>query len=671
MKKSVILFLSLVLMASFVEAKPQTHKVTGKRSKQSKKAQKQVYSFTYDATWFSYLNSRQQSVYLETMAKLALQIEGGKYAFNHPLINSLLPPAFAEVISNGYMRNTSFLSFFKEQDYGELKPICPAGETCDPDSGCPGDRRPCAPYLGLVPPPASSGREENKKPVLACSMDSTPDCRERGNMDLLKRTLNECNSERPKSSYCTRLSSEMEKSTAGVQAWCNSRSSTKYCRAALEALCKTSKKGCSAASAPTAAKIPKTGNCEKLKKEMINLRDKARERMATGSRSRPSGAYNNKFWRDMGKLTKRVCPDKTNAGNPKVMGVCNVSPGNDFLQRSEVKKYTKRSNNTKFGECMGKKRKEISKFDDKIKNLENEIEAMNKVDPSIGGDQTLDQNKKRAEINLKEQKDKRLPSIGEDVQECSEQIKANYHSIGEGRSIDDPEFQSVLGKLPSGSLSTDDEDLFKSVTGLSSGVFKKAFCRSSSMETFKRNLRHSIYSGSGKIKTPKIKGEDNGTTHGDRQAKRRKQAINAQLRMAKCLQNLKTVEETGCSVKDVTMGFPGHYLRKASLSNPILVKKKNNPNKCLLVLGHRKMKRQMTVKGKVVMNDGQPVYENADQLEFTGNVNREAKWDFVDLNAAASQYNVMHYVCHHDIVSTPGYRQTGGDGPEEAFETAE
>ena len=95
MRSLLTFFLSLVLMVSVSEARSKKKNQIGKH-KVAKRTNKKIYSFTYDKIWFASLTSKQQIIYLKTVAKLGQQISKvtGKHAFNQSIINSFFPPAF-------------------------------------------------------------------------------------------------------------------------------------------------------------------------------------------------------------------------------------------------------------------------------------------------------------------------------------------------------------------------------------------------------------------------------------------------------------------------------------------------------------------------------------------------------------------------------------------------
>ena len=118
MKKAIGLLLTILLLTSFAEAR----KRTANRVKKSKKQ----YSMTYDKIWFARLTHKQKVTYLKTMANLSKKISRSKrYSSNNNPLLIFFPHAFAqsrEVISNGYMRTTTFEDFFNNKDFGELQP---------------------------------------------------------------------------------------------------------------------------------------------------------------------------------------------------------------------------------------------------------------------------------------------------------------------------------------------------------------------------------------------------------------------------------------------------------------------------------------------------------------------------------------------------------------------
>ncbi len=662
MKNLMIVFLSFMLVTSVSEARSKRHKqrmtkkYNGKRNKKPGKN----YSFTYDKIWFAHLTPRQQSIYLKTILKLAVQISKskGKYSFNHPIMSSLLPSAFADeyfennVISNGYMRprKTSFEEFFEDMkdNFGELAP-----------PSCPEGQYPCAPYLGLVPGPNGG------LPVLACSKDNTASCARKGDIGLLKSTLDGCESNKPSANYCGKLNAEMGRVTNSVQKnvekWCAYNSGKPWCKAADKAFRDLEKDD---VIPPKHEEALSRGNCAKLAAKVAAAKEKKRPEDA-------ERVYNNKFWKDMAKLSRnrKVCSN----GVRTDMGVCNVKPDDKNFDLHKVDKYEYKEgeNNIEFNKCKERESEtRIKRFKDTIENLKRKIRSMeqklnnngNFIQINGSGSEVVRRLKEKLKsekrelekyknrLEEEEEKIEQFKKSDDPVEkskdffgkdDCTEQTKTPL-TIGERGSVDNSDLQNLLDQNenpPSSETTRDKEErlerinnLFKSITGLGFDRFKGTFCKVSKQKPIEFYI-------------PRQEEEPETNNKSLQEV----QATNSLHSLQKCVSNLKTVEEVGCSFKAV-YSTRGSMLRTASEQNPILVQSKNNPDQCRLIVEHKE------IEGT---EDEFLRFEKENGVISTRNVS---------LPKVASQYNIKVYTCHHDKVEI---KQTGGDGPEETDDALE
>ena len=647
MKKLVVFLLSVILVTSVVEARSKKSQSTKKhgivKKYKAKQSTKKVYSFTYDTIWFDSLTSKQQSFYLKTIAKLARQIEGGKYSFNHPIINSFLSPAFAgnQTLSNGYIYNKSegdFRKFFDNKNFGELDPTCQ------------GDQRPCAPYLGLV---------DGDPPVLACSPNQTKLCSQRGDIELLKRTRQRCKSNKLSESYCRKLEAEIGISIKRVGAWCGGqRTKGKvYCKAALRALTEND------LFPPTNAdKALKTGNCKRLADKMVKNANRPEN---------SSTAYNNKFWRNMGEVAEQICPSEVTSRIPKVMGVCDASPASITYSRD----VTYNKGESGFDNCQkGMISKIEETYNEEKEKLNSQIEKMQGAiaEYTLLGTPSNISAENQALITTRKDRlavmKTRLSGLDskkdKETKEMKEATECTTHQSVEGPIGDIAELEKygILKKLKINTpLKNWEKSLFKRVTGLdpegnNSDIkgFKYAFCESEEtgkegMKQFKAKLKNSLKTKP-TIKAATLTGEERFQT----------QADNSYLRMEKCLDNLKTVEDVGCEFKNVSNSAET-YLKRASEGKFILAQDKERPDKCALVLEYKKVVDEITL----LDSDGQPqrdgrgdvMVEKREVDRLTVEETNPNNLSFVtslDYKKAGKRYNIIAYTCTH-------VRQTGGD----------
>ena len=181
------------------------------------------------------------------------------------------------------------------------------------------------------------------------------------------------------------------------------------------------------------------------------------------------------------------------------------------------------------------------------------------------------------------------------------------------------------------------ENLFKKATGLESKTFKRVFCSSEDQEDLKRNLK----------KAP----EPHLNLNGDSAAEARESAYqtgitNSHRRLKKCLDNLKTVDEAGCSFKLIDFNTAA-WLKTASDWNPVLIQNKEEPSKCRLIYKYERVSVTVqedndTVRNTVNVNKDRFVYGTGignDNIHST--IERTAEW-------VGERYNIQAYSCNHE-----------------------
>ena len=631
----------------------------GTSSKKSLK--KQSYSLTYDKIWFASLNRKQQIIYLKTMRKLALQItKDRKYSSNHPIINSLLSPAFARqqrVISNGYMRNVDFNSFFKDKNFGKLAPTCPAKQ------------QPCAPYLGLKKNPSGG------LPLLNCSKDNTADCR--GDMDLLRQQINKCKT--TSNDYCNTLNRELRESTKGVNDWCQSFKSISYCQAALKALCETKEMGVENAGSslcpPQEINDLNGRSCQRFKSEMIEQKEKQR------TDKEKSVAHNNDFWRDMGNLAKKIC--NGNVGDPEIIGICDVKfDNNKYTKKSVYREYNR--NEKGYSQCIENKKKE--KREEKTRAITNLTDKLNKQKAAKAAlQQEIDKHKSDtefvAEINNKinklekqtsslekniqqtaEQYDKNIRKLGNHYYETCDQSEDVEHIIGDTKPLKELS-EKILRKLKEGkTLETGEENLFKAVTGIAPPRFKKAFCSKNSQifnsNNWSLDHEHPVeVKHSGDTETEKLK----------------EQAHAAFLKMRQCKQNLKSAKETGCSFKETDDHF---IIRAATPETPVMIQDKKT-SRCFLIIDWEQISAatqgydSKTKTTKINTEDGNDVHKIVDKITYkTGNPANPVRSQRYNTSLITNRYKLSTYRCDGDRATRARFVDDPelGDGPDSLTE---
>lgn len=658
MKGLLTLFLSLLLITSVSQAR-------SKRKSHSKKHRKTInkrYSFTYDQVWFASLTDQQQLVYLKTLKKLADQLSrtSGKYAFDHFIMDSLFPSVFASgddnvcsesniskniskcVISNGYIRpnggSDPFKSFFDSKNFGLLKPNCPSGQ-------------PCAPYLGLV---------AGNPPVLTCSPDVTAKCN--GNLSLLTETLTSCKNNKPSAEYCTTLTEEMEKSTESLKAWCSKVSSNRAVKRACDAALKALEKE-KISPAPVETDPFQRGNCKRLADKLISIKQKNRDTREAGR-----AAYNNQFWNNMSYVARKICSNNT-AGTSQAMGLCDVSPK---VQNKYEEEKTLEKGDAGFDECKKQriqaleaefeknKRKinrQIEIKNQKIKEVKIRLPTIRNALPEKNAAQRqleiLEGNKAELEQELLDMETDHNSKLLKDKNlkcKVTHTIAQNIPDVSDSKK-----FNTILRSLKTGDLHKDsgDENVFKSYTGLSSKKFKNTFCKDKNSDQLRNHLKD--------ISPPEINAlqDDDGNYATN--------ALSSHKRLKTCLNNLKTMEQAGCKFK-LWDGNSIPILEMATSFNPILIQKKNEPNKCRLISSYEEVEK----KDELNHHAGEYDKIKKDKIVFEAETSRKISTDEHTLEWIAENYNIQAYSCTGESLfhyNSPEKRNT--IDPVPVFETSQ
>ena len=388
------------------------------------------------------------------------------------------------------------------------------------DPGCTPPEQACAPYTGMI---CGGGQAK-----LACSNDSTPTCVSRGSRDCLQGTLAGCASS--STEYCTTLNRVMRRGTQGVNAYCTagSRVGLNFCKQALAAL-----NNGDVPLPPNADNPPTGADCEEMTRRLAEAKDNNR---SAELGAEETGASNNNFWRNMTGFAQQACGHQTVTSTTNIVGICNVQnmapDGN--LTSSSVQTFTKDSDADGFQSCL----------DAKI---------------SAASSRTV-----RANIRN---------VYSRSGAECTMTVTAPI-TDSSGNSVNQElelsELMSLAGKIRTGTrLGETDENKFRAATGMTSVQFQRTFCNSGNHENFKRNLRQTT------IVPTNIIGE------GSIANLFRGQAAVARAKVARCLSNLKSQEDTGCRIYTIN---DSNMLRCASSSQPILAYNKQS-RKCSLVVG--------------------------------------------------------------------------------------
>ena len=501
------------------------------------------------------------------------------------------------------------------------------------------DNVPVHPTWVLSPNPGgrwSSSCARFVQVIIPPTCDKTSRCKQEVWIVLLNQ-LERCeNHPASSSSYCVKLNQEMRESTKGVQEWCNGLRSKNYCKVALNALTKSN------ATPPSEASPPSSKSCKELTNEMISKEEERRDPDSGGS-------YSNSFWRNMGDLASKVCKEST-AGTPKVMGVCDVSPDemSNYTQKT-YKKYKRGEEG--FNRCTENKlsghRDQRIKFSQELRTLNKKMEDLRRsITSTVNPEEYKNLNEKikklESSIAFKDEVINNIKSKNECGGREDEELL-----IGQEGSIDDLS-SDIINKIKSGrtALANGEENLFKSITGLDSENFKKAFCNNS-YDAFKDGLKWAT------IKQQEIIAN----MSFDFNKTRQKQADAAWNKMKKCRENLKTVTETGCKMKELRGPYLQDYLEQVSEDNPILIK--DSSNECKLILSHEK--REIST-GIDLITD-QHIKRTASVIGFkTNNIANSPKKEIMTPEELDHRFSVFYYSCDHNSTSLSSTAQGTSDG---------
>ncbi len=627
LKAIITLFCTFTLWTGIADAK--SSKRVGVRSKKIKSdanLSKNKVTLQFENQWFHGLSKKQQRVYLKTLNKLVLKMSSGGRSAASPFMNLFIESADAVPTLNiGYIYDTSegFQNFINRQDFGDL-------------NKCPRGQNPCAIYTCMR---RTSGGEM----ALCCGTNSTPACvkqgQEKANQDLLLNTLRRC--KLGTGDECRTIRRLMEEGTKGVEAWCNQgkRATREWCIQAKGALAKAG-----VATPPAVADPPEGENCEKVADELVRRKQQARKPETVDAGD--AHTSNNPFWRQMTTLAMNVCGRRSLTQTTPVVGICNIedmaAPGVGATVR-DTRTFnfpgSEEVNNGFWGACVRQK-------------LDDHEARLNKIIDRIRKDTSIPANQLGAKINEARRKNQDQRAVIQSrynsgaVKTCTMKFEGRESVAGSPRPASELGEDLIEKVKKSKALSTQEENEFKAVTGLSAGQFRRAFCNSKNHEGFK-----SAAATIARAEQPPVINERVGSEVALRQA-----ASAARASMRACLQELKSVEESDCKYHDIT---DPNAIRNTSNDQPILAKNKLT-GMCVLVTGYEKP------RVNTGFNDDTGNSESRIVERITWDNLKSGGTDTMSPAEFENSHFLKDYRCTHDVSARATYRQDSdaGDGPE-------